>query len=322
MLSQYANSRYVSSYPARIALTRGRKSAVDVTDMESDLPAASPQSAAIALLRWWRDAGVTDSVSDTPQSWLMPPPAEAALAEAKLLPNIEPDPPLQRDQAANAPPQPVGPAPKIKPLFSDAALRALPSLAHIGDLASLRQMIEADFDGCALKRTATQLVFCDGNPRARVMLIGEAPGAEEDRTGKPFVGEAGQLLDKMLGSIGLDRKAEDPARAVYITNAVLWRPPGNRTPTPEEMLACLPLLLRHIELINPAIIVALGAVPFQVMVNANEGITRARGQLRTLTIGASTYPLLPTLHPAYLLRQPGQKANSWQDLLALKSQLV
>jgi uracil-DNA glycosylase len=165
-------------------------------------------------------------------------------------------------------------------------------------------------------------VFCDGNPRARVMLIGEAPGAEEDRTGKPFVGEAGQLLDKMLGSIGLDRKAEDPARAVYITNAVLWRPPGNRTPTPEEMLACLPLLLRHIELINPAIIVALGAVPFQVMVNANEGITRARGQLRTLTIGASTYPLLPTLHPAYLLRQPGQKANSWQDLLALKSQLV
>ncbi len=287
--------------------------------MEPDLPAASPQSIAIALLRWWRDSGVTDVASDTPQSWLMPPPAsETVVVDAPEDETWLESAPLQTKSTA----QPSGALPAISPLFSNAALSALPSLAHIGDLAALRQMIETEFEGCDLKRAAAKLVFSDGNPAAKVMLIGDVPGIEEEQSGRPFTGEAGQLLDKMLAAIGLSRTAQDPSQAVYLTNAVLWRPPGKRAPNLEETLACRNLLLRHIELINPAVIVALGPVPLQVMVNANEGIARARGQWRILTIGETQYPLLPTLSPTYLLQIPGQKANGWQDMLALKSKLV
>jgi DNA polymerase len=189
-------------------------------------------------------------------------------------------------------------------------------LSNIVTLDALRAAV-ADYDGCSLKATATNMVFSDGSPASRLMLIGEAPGADEDRAGRPFVGQAGQLLDRMMAAIGRSRSG-DPAQAVYITNMVFWRPPGNRTPTAQEVQLCLPFVLRQIELVDPAVIFTLGAVPFQGLVNTTEGITRARGTWRSLAIGGKSYPLLPTLHPAFLLRQPGQKANVWRDLIALK----
>jgi uracil-DNA glycosylase len=266
----------------------------------SDTPPASPapgfavlETDVAALLRWWLDAGVTTATGDVPTSWLAAPAAPA--------------PALQR-----AEPETIGhsanPAPQL--------LKASPELASIETLEALRAAVAA-FEGCALRATATNMVFSDGIPASRLMLIGEAPGADEDRAGRPFVGQAGQLLDRMLASIGRSRTS-DPAQGCYITNMVFWRPPGNRTPTAQEVQLCLPFVLRHIELIDPVAIFTLGAVPFQGLVNTTEGITRARGTWRTLEIGGKSYPLLPTLHPAFLLRQPGQKANAWRDLIALK----
>jgi uracil-DNA glycosylase family 4 len=158
-------------------------------------------------------------------------------------------------------------------------------------------------------------VFFDGNPEAEIMLVGEAPGAEEDRVGKPFVGKAGQLLDRILGAIGLDRSK------VYICNTVPWRPPGNRNPTPQEMAACQPFLFRQIELVAPKILLTLGAVSSQSLFETNVGITRLRGQWRELTIGSHTMQAVATLHPAYLLRTPSAKAQVWKDMLSLKQQM-
>jgi len=179
-------------------------------------------------------------------------------------------------------------------------------------LDELRAVMDA-YDGCVLKKRATQLVFADGNPEAEIMLVGEGPGADEDRIGKPFVGRAGMLLDKMLGSIGLDRGK------VYIANMVPWRPPGNREPTPEELALCTPFLHRQIELVGPKILVTLGNTPTQALFETKAGITRTRGQWRELTINGHTMDALPTLHPAYLLRQPGAKAQAWRDMLSLRA---
>jgi DNA polymerase len=180
-------------------------------------------------------------------------------------------------------------------------------------LAELRAALEG-FDACPLRRTATQLVFADGADDARIMLVGEAPGAEEDRVGRPFVGPAGQLLDRMLASIGLDRGR------VRIVNVVPWRPPGNRTPSEIEMAQCLPFLHRHIALIRPDLLVLLGGVAVRAMIGGRDGITRVRGRWRQLEIPglADPVPTLPTYHPAYLLRQPAQKRLAWADLLALR----
>jgi uracil-DNA glycosylase len=272
----------------------------------------SSEISVIAVLRWWRDAGVTDVTSDDPISWLSPPAQTARQAIADAVPLIEV---RDESEAETLEPAPVSTTVQLRPLFSDQALTALPDLSHVADLQALRSLADA-YEGCPLRRTATKLVFGDGNPTASVMVIGDAPGTEEDRSGVPFAGENGRMLDQMLSAIGLNRAS------VYLTNAVLWRPPGNREPTSEEMLACLPILRRHIQLVNPKVILALGAIPFQILVNTNEGIARARGQWRTITIGDCTYPLLPTLKPDYLRLQPKQKANSWQDLLALKKLLV
>ena len=172
------------------------------------------------------------------------------------------------------------------------------------------------FDGCGLKATATNLVFADGNAASRVMLVGEAPGAEEDRQGKPFDGVSGQLLDRMLSWIGLDRSK------AYITNVLFWRPPGNRTPTPGETAICVAFTRRHIELVRPKIVVLAGAVPAKTLLDTTEGITRLRGRWFDYPMGdGSSIPALPTLHPAYLLRSPGAKRQSWRDLLLLQERL-
>jgi DNA polymerase len=177
------------------------------------------------------------------------------------------------------------------------------------------------FDACPLKRTASHLALCDGLPQAHVMCIGEAPGRDEDIQGKPFVGRSGQLLDRMLEAIGLSRRSQDPASAVFITNIIFWRPPGNRTPTEQETLMCLPFLRRIIEILRPRVLVCVGATPTQRLTGRTDGILKLRGKWFDLDIGDQKIPLLATLHPAYLLRQPAQKRLAWRDLLALRSML-
>lgn len=226
--------------------------------------------------------------------------------------------------AARAPPQRVGPrldrpAPAVPGAIVTvpdetvvAAARA--EAAGATTLDALRDVM-LRFDGCNLKKTATQLVFADGNPRARVMLVGEAPGREEDLDGRPFVGRSGKLLDRMLAAIGLDRSS------VYIANVVPWRPPGNRTPSPLETEICRPFVTRQIELVDPALLVFLGGASAKVLTGATDGILKLRGRWLSYRLGDRDVPCLATLHPAYLLRQPLQKRLAWRDFLSLKRKL-
>ena len=177
------------------------------------------------------------------------------------------------------------------------------------------------FDACPLKKTATNLCFADGNPAARVMLVGEAPGRDEDLAGKPFVGRSGQLLDRMLAAIGLSRTSPDRDSAVFITNTIFWRPPGNRTPTEAETQMCLPFLLRAIAIQNPDFIVCAGGTPAQRLTGRGEGILKTRGKWTDIIVSGRKIPLLPVLHPAYLLRQPAHKRLAWRDLLSLRQAL-
>ena len=173
-----------------------------------------------------------------------------------------------------------------------------------------------NFNGCDLKKTATQLVFSDGNPKSQVMIIGEAPGAEEDRKGKPFCGASGQLLDKMLNSINLDRNK------VYITNVIPWRPPGNRTPNENEISLMKPFLTRHIELVSPKLLVAVGGSAAKAILNIDGGILRHRGTWKEIILrDGLEIPIIATLHPAYLLRAPNQKKLAWEDLKLIRSKL-
>jgi DNA polymerase len=183
------------------------------------------------------------------------------------------------------------------------------------DLDELRTLLDG-FEGCGLRATATQLVFADGNPKSRVMFVGEAPGHDEDVTGRPFVGRSGKLLDQMLAAIGLDRKH------AYIANIVPWRPPGNRTPTPQETAICLPFIHRQIELANPDILVCLGQPATQTLLGTKEGITRTRGRWFKFDTGTREIRALATFHPAFLLRSPLQKRYAWRDFLALKKALA
>jgi DNA polymerase len=183
--------------------------------------------------------------------------------------------------------------------------------------ASLEELAEilARFEGCALKATASRLVFADGNPAAPVMFVGEAPGAEEDREGLPFVGRSGRLLDRMMAAIGLSRQS------AYVANIIPWRPPGNRTPTPLESQICLPFILRQIELANPEILVCLGAPATQALLGVKEGIMRTRGRWFAYATGTRDIRAIATLHPAYLLRQPLAKRLAWRDFLAIRAAL-
>ncbi len=182
-------------------------------------------------------------------------------------------------------------------------------------LDELRAVLER-FDGCALKHTAKKLVFSDGNPLARVMLVGEAPGRDEDLEGLPFVGRSGKLLDRMLAAIGLDRRS-----SAYIANIIPWRPPGNRTPTPQEAAICLPFIQRQIELSQAEILVCLGGPSAQALLGIKEGIVKSRGRWFSYAAGDRTIRAIATLHPAYLLRQPLQKRFAWRDFLLIRQAL-
>jgi uracil-DNA glycosylase family 4 len=211
--------------------------------------------------------------------------------------------------------QPAHPvaAPLLNP--GDPIGNAMAAAAAATSLAELKAAMES-FEGSALKRQATNTVFADGIAESRMMFIGEAPGRDEDRLGKPFVGRAGQLLDKMLISIGLDR-----TKNCYITNVLNWRPPDNRDPSPEEAAINLPFLRRHIELVDPKLIVLLGAVAAKHVMGISDGIMKSRGRWLEYRVGERMVPVLPTLHPAYLLRQPAHKKLAWRDLQAVAAKL-
>ena len=212
---------------------------------------------------------------------------------------------------------PAAPAKAARQTLAAAAPADLSACRSLDDVAALL----ARFDACPLRKTATNLCYADGNPTARVMFVGEAPGRDEDIQGKPFVGRSGQLLDRMLAAIGLDRRSGERETAAFITNVIFWRPPGNRTPTEAETAMCLPFLLKTIEIQRPDFIVCLGATPAHRLTNRSEGILKLRGNWTEATISGRTIPLLPTLHPAYLLRQPAQKRLAWRDLLLLRQAL-
>ena len=252
-------------------------------------------------MRWWREAGVDLALDETPHDRF----AESAAPAARPAPAPLVAPP---PRAAEPPRQ----APALTATPDEAARSAREAAAAARTLEELRAALER-FEGCGLKTTATQLVFADGAPDARIMLVGEAPGADEDRIGRPFVGRAGQLLDRMLASIGLDRAK------VYIANVVPWRPPGNRTPTPQETAICLPFVRRQIALVAPRLLVCLGGSATQTLLGAKEGITRTRGVWRDYqSDDGAAIPTLPMFHPAYLLRQPAAKRQAWADLRKLK----
>lgn len=261
------------------------------------------------LLRWYLDAGVDEAIG------------EQALDRFALSarPAVRPAPPT----AAPTRPAPV-------PVAAAQAVPLLHPAAHVGHggttahiaaecktLEDLRRAMEG-FDGLPLKRTARTTVFADGNPEAAVMVIGEAPGQEEDRAGLPFVGKSGKLLDRMLASIGLDRDT------VYITNVVPWRPVENRKPTPDEVAVCMPFVSRHIELVDPQVLLLLGGASASALLARHEGINRLRGRWFDYASPGLPRPVpaLATFHPAYLLRTPAAKREAWRDLLQLKKRIA
>ena len=258
-----------------------------------------------ALLRWYVDQGVDEAIGEEPvDRFAAPQPAPAAAAA----------PPVRAPTPMRAPP----PAPRAPvPLESPQLVEDARALAErCTTLAELEAAVRA-FEGCALKRTAKNTVFADGTPGAPVMIVGEAPGADEDRLGKPFVGVSGQLMDRMMEAIGLTR-----AGGFYITNILFWRPPGNRTPTLAEQAMCLAFTRRHIELAKPKLLVLAGGVAAKAVLDTTEGIMRLRGKWTSYRLGDGTeLPTMPTFHPAYLLRTPASKRQSWQDLLAIDKKL-
>ena len=270
----------------------------------------SERDETLATLQWLIDAGADEAIGETPVDRLAAPAARRA----------EPPPAEKASPGSARAPAPhpvVKPAPGASLASTEAALSSARDLARAaGNLEELKAALDA-FEGCALKQHAMNLVFADGNPKARVMVIGEGPGAEEDRRGLPFVGVSGRLLDRMLAGIGLDRTS------AYITNVLFWRPPGNRTPTGTEIAACLPFVERHIELVDPQVLLLAGGISAKTLLGRSEGILKLRGHWAHYQHAgmARPIPALASLHPAYLLRQPAQKRLAWRDFLALKEAL-
>lgn len=275
-------------------------------------PTAPTESlaAALGLLKLQIGFGADEAIGEAPVNRLIPKPAAA--------------PAMQNPAAQPAPsvPQDTGNVRRFAPASSpDAALQSAREIAaSCATLEELRAAVDA-FTACPLRATANTTVFADGVAGSAIMLIGEAPGRDEDLQGLPFVGRSGQLLDRMLESIGLARKGE--AGTVYITNVLPWRPPGNRAPTTQEAAICLPFLERHIVLAAPKLLVLLGGAASKFVLGIEDGIMRLRGKWRAYEPqnGGSEIPVLPTLHPAYLLRQPAEKAKAWRDLLQIKKRL-
>jgi DNA polymerase len=253
------------------------------------------------LLAFYLEAGVDCALMDEPVNRLSDPDnVPAAVTPPKIARPLPAAMPPARGEAA--------PAPEAAIMQAREAARTAPSLEVLRDLLE-------KFDGCALKSTATRLVFADGNPQARVMFVGEAPGREEDIEGLPFVGRSGQLLNRMIGAIGLDRTS------AYITNVIPWRPPGNRTPTPQETQICLPFIQRQIELVDPDVLVTLGNPSTQTLLSVREGIMKTRGRWFDYDTGTRKIRALATFHPAYLLRSPSYKRLAWQDLRSIAKML-
>ena len=315
-------------------MTRRRTGFIDgrvsLGSRESGFPRSTPRGSQVNhdtsptraelldLLRWHVDAGVDEAVGDVPTDHF----------------KAEPDPaPARREAAADRTHAPSGPAPAAPPpeppkrganvplsLESPAAAEGSASLLanEASTLAELRDAM-ARFEGCSLKHTAMNLVFGDGNPDADVMFVGEAPGADEDREGLPFVGVSGRLLDRMIAAIGLDRTS------AYITNILPWRPPGNRKPTTNEVTVCLPFIRRHIALATPRVLVLVGGTSASALLGRTEGITRLRGRWLIYrgddAGGGVEVPCMAIYHPAYLLRQAALKRDAWRDLLAIQERL-
>lgn len=267
----------------------------------------------IRLLQWYAEAGIDEAIEDLPIDRYAVAARAQPPSAAPAAPRPSPVPPMQQRSAA---------APATSAASPGGADDARRLAASAESLEALREALVA-FEGCALKQTAMNLVFADGNPAAPVMFIGEAPGRDEDRQGLPFVGRSGQLLDRMLAAIGLDRHAESPDRAAYIANILPWRPPGDRTPTAAEIALCLPFIERHIALIKPRYVVLLGGTAAKSVLNRSEGIMRLRGRWYEHPVEGLDRPVscLATYHPAFLLRSPKEKRSAWRDFLELKSKL-
>ncbi len=268
----------------------------------------------LAALIWQIEFGADEAISDDPQDRFAASESVAAGQKpAAAVPAAKPSAPPTR--------LPAAPRSETKPEASPSPEAAADPTALAGAATNLAELAEAmqSWDGSALKASARNFVFADGRPGARVMVIGEAPGAEEDRLGKPFVGRAGQLLDRMLSAIGLARDAPDLERAVYIANILPWRPPGNRTPSEDEVVQFLPFIERHIALADPEFIFSVGNTPTKSLLGTTSGIKRMRGTWRRHAV--SGLPLMPSFHPAYLLRQPADKRLSWADLQQVRAAL-
>ena len=270
------------------------------------------------LLAFYQEAGVDALVGEAPidrfanDGASAAPSAEVAGTEPRgeSRPSAAPRMVSARDLDLKGRPSAASP-----PSPDAAVMAARQAAKSAASLEELRAILDR-FEGCALRTTATRLVFADGNPQARVMFVGEAPGRDEDLEGLPFVGRSGKLLDRMMAAIGLDRSR------VYIANIVPWRPPGNRTPTPQESAICLPFTLRQIELADPDVLVCMGGPSAQTLLNVKDGILKARGRWFAYQTGTRDIRAIATLHPAYLLRQPLQKRLAWRDFLAIKKALA
>jgi uracil-DNA glycosylase family 4 len=271
-----------------------------------------------ASLQWYIDQGVDEALLSQPINRL-----------AMRAPRPEPMPVYELPKSGNRSSSVVSAMqPQAFLGTSEAYVDAVQRAKSANTLEELRATI-AEFEGIALKKTATNLVFSDGNPKARVMLVGEAPGADEDRLGKPFVGVSGQLLDKILLCINLDRQSEDPATSLYISNILNWRPPGNRTPSPAEIELSLPFIERHIQLIQPKLLILCGGVAAQALLGRTEGVSKLRNKTHdykpltnALYIEGNIIPAIATYHPSYLLRTPSQKRAVWSDMLEITQKIA
>jgi uracil-DNA glycosylase len=278
------------------------------------LPSPGPSYDPAELLRFYAEAGYDEALEESPVNRFAERRSPARREQARTAetpsPQVE-----QQPRPAAAQPAPAAPAMPAAVPDEEQAARARALAREAKTLDELREIIDG-FDGCNLKFTAKSLVFSDGNPAAPLMLVGEAPGRDEDIAGLPFVGRSGQLLDRMLAAIGRDRTA------AYIANVIPWRPPGNRDPSPLETEICRPFIERQIELANPKVLVTLGNPSTKLLLKTQTGIMRMRGNWATYVTGSGLQiPAMPTLHPAYLLRNPAHKRLAWRDFLEIKARL-
>lgn len=262
-----------------------------------------------AILNWYLENGVDEAVSSEPVNRLAP---KVSTEKPAPIPKLEVTP--QTTERVNIPQKPMA---GTAELLSQAKLLA----EQATSLEELKEAIRS-YDGLSIKKTAMNIVFSSGSPKARVMVIGDAPEAEDDRSGEPFSGEVGQLTDKMFAAIGLLRQSEEVDKAIYLTNVLNWRPPGNRSPLAGEIELSLPFLFKHIELVNPKVIYVMGGAASKALLGRDDAITKLRGKKHQVSIGGKDYPVMASYHPTYLLKSPTKKREAWDDLLLLKQDFL